>query len=175
MLRKNNIVLRAPELGDVDFLFALENDDKLWHLSNTTIPFSRFDIEQYVLQAEKDVFRGRQIRFMIDKTSEKNIRTIGAIDLFDLEPKHRRAGIGIMVVEEERAKGFASTALEVLIEYAFTTLNLHQLYCNIEADNIQSLRLFEKKGFEKIGTKKDWNMRNGCWFDEYILQIINRP
>lgn len=174
MLQKNNIVLRAPELGDLDFLFVIENDEKLWHLSNTTIPFSRFDIEQYVLQAEKDVFRSRQIRFMIDKTSGKTTSTIGAIDLFDLEPKHRRAGIGIMVVEEERAKGLASTALDILIEYAFSTLNLYQLYCNIEADNIHSLRLFEKKGFEKAGTKKDWNMRNGCWVDEYILQIINR-
>lgn len=174
MLQKDNIVLRAPELEDVDFLFTLENDAQLWHLSNTTIPFSRFDIEQYVLEAEKDAFRSRQIRFMIDKNSGETMKTIGAIDLFDLEPKHRRAGIGIMISEEESGKGLASKALEVLIEYAFTTLNLHQLYCNVEVGNNKSLQLFERKGFEKMGVKKDWNMQNGSWVDEYFLQIINR-
>lgn len=173
MLQEDNIVLRSPELEDVDFLFALENDSRLWHLSNTTIPFSRFDIEQYVLQSSKDAFASRQIRFMIDKISGQAKNTIGAIDLFDLEPKHRRAGIGIMVVEEERAKGLASIALDILIKYAFTTLNLHQLYCNIETDNKNSLRLFENKGFIKVGIKKDWNLRDGNWIDEHILQIIN--
>lgn len=173
MLQKNNIALRAPELDDVDFLFALENDSRLWHLSNTTIPFSRFDIEQYILQAEKDAFASRQIRFMIDKISGKTRNTIGAIDLFDIEPKHRRAGIGIMIVEEERAKGLASIAVDVLIDYTFNTLNMHQLYCNIEADNNSSLQLFENKGFERIGIKKDWNMRSGNWMGEYILQLIN--
>lgn len=174
MLKKNNIELRAPEPTDVDFLYALENNQQLWHLSNTTSPFSRFDLEQFVLQAEKDVFIARQARFMIDKCEGETTKTIGAIDLFDVEAKHRRAGIGISIVEEERGKGLASSALGIVIDYAFTVLNLHQLYCNIERDNKKSLQLFASKGFINIGKKKDWNMRNGIWMDEYLLQLIRK-
>ena len=174
MLQKDNIVLRSPEPADVDFLYTLENDQRLWHLSNTNTPFSRFDLEQYVLHAEKDVFKNRQARFMIDKLTGNTRQTVGAIDLFAVEAKHRRAGIGITVIEQERGKGQASTALDILIDYAFTLLNLHQLYCNIEADNQNSLRLFASKGFLKAGKKQAWILRNGKWVDEYFLQLINK-
>ena len=174
MLQKDDIVLRAPELTDIDFLYAIENDPRLWHLSNTLSPFSRFDLEQYILQSEKDIFVTRQARFMIDKQDGETREIIGAIDLFDVEAKHRRAGIGIIVVEEERGKGLASIALDILIEYAFTVLNLHQLYCNIEAGNDRSFQLFESKGFLKIGKKQDWNIRNGKWVDEFLLQLIRQ-
>jgi len=174
MLQKDNIVLRAPELSDIDFLYLLENDHRLWHLSNTLIPFSRFDLEQYILQSEKEIFAAGQARFMIDKMDGKKRKIVGSIDLFAVEAKHRRAGIGIIVVEDERGKGIASVALDILIDYAFSVLNLHQLYCNIEAGNEKSLQLFETKGFLRVGKKQDWNMRNGEWVDEFLLQLINR-
>ncbi|MCF6342428.1 MAG: GNAT family N-acetyltransferase [Bacteroidales bacterium] len=174
MLQKKNIFLRAPEPEDVDFLYQLENNQQLWHLSNTRFPFSRFDLEQFVMQSEKDVFTSRQARFIIDKLTGDTRKTVGAIDLFDVEAKHRRAGTGIMVVEDERGKGVASTALDILIDYAFSVLDLHQLYCNIETDNENSLRLFAAKGFLTAGKRLEWNFRNGNWVDEYFLQLINK-
>jgi diamine N-acetyltransferase len=174
MLQKNNIVLRAPEPGDVDFLYDLENEQQLWHLSRTLSPFSRFDLEQFIFQAEKDIFVAKQARFIIDKLAGDVPKTIGTIDLFSVEAKHRRAGLGISVIEEERGKGLASIALDIVIDYAFQILELHQLYCNIEEDNQKSLQLFESKGFLKIGKKEDWNRRNGKWVDEYLLQLISR-
>ena len=99
MLNKANIVLRAPEPHDVDFLFQLENDPQFWHLSNTTVPFSRFDLEQYILLADRDVFKAKQARFIIELIESNHKNLIGAIDLFDIEPKHQRAGIGIMIIE----------------------------------------------------------------------------
>ena len=174
MLQKDNIHLRAPEPNDVDFLYDLENDQQLWHLSNTLAPFSRFDLEQFVFQTEKDVFVAGQARFMIDKLDGKEKKTIGAIDLFLVETKHRRAGIGISIVEKERGKGLASIALDIVIDYSFSALNLHQLFCNIEEDNVKSLQLFETKGFLRVGKKIDWNMKNGLWVDEYLLQLVRK-
>ena len=152
MIRGKNIELRAVEPTDVDLLYAWENDESLWHLSNTLTPFSRFDIEQYVLNAGQDIFAAKQLRLMI-VISDK---AIGSIDLFDFEPAHKRAGVGIMVVKNERNKGYASEALHVLVEYCFNVLHLHQLFCNISADNQASISLFSKEGFEIIGLKKEW-------------------
>ncbi|MCB0805499.1 MAG: GNAT family N-acetyltransferase [Bacteroidales bacterium] len=170
MIRGKNIELRAVEPTDVDLLYAWENDESLWHLSNTLTPFSRFDIEQYVLNAGQDIFAAKQLRLMI-VISDK---AIGSIDLFDFEPAHKRAGVGIMVVKNERNKGYASEALHVLVEYCFNVLHLHQLFCNISADNQASISLFSKEGFEIIGLKKEWLLIRNKWVDEYILQLINR-
>ena len=170
MIQSKNIKLRAVEPSDIDLIFEWENNAEIWHLSNTLSPFSRFDLEQYVLNASKDIFSAKQLRLMIELTNSG--QTIGSVDLFDFDPMHKRAGIGILINEQERNKGYASEAIDLITLYASETLNLHQLFCNIEETNEKSLTLFKKKGFQEIGIKKDWNLRNGKWVDEYILQFI---
>ena len=82
--------------------------------------------------------------------------------------------MGILIKEtSERQKGVGNEALGLLIKYCNTHLNLHQLYCNISEDNQASLNLFSKHGFEIIGLKKDWNLVNGSYKNEYLLQRIN--
>ncbi len=169
-----NLLLRAPEPADIDTLFRWENDTRMWHMSNTLAPFSRFAIEQFVLNTDNDIYASKQLRLMVDwHTSESGILTVGSIDLFDFEPFHKRAGIGILIDETSRHKGFASEALGLLVGYCFHTLNLHQVYCNIEQSNEESIRLFSRAGFTLCGSKKEWLFRDGVWTDELIFQLIN--
>ncbi len=173
MLEKDNIQLRVPEPEDIEFLLNMENDSNLWHISNTHNPFSRFDIEQYILLSDKDVYSTNQLRFMVDYKEESQTQTIGTIDVFDFNAHNRRAGIGISLIENVRQKGHAGTALDILIDYMFVHLNLHQIYCNIEKNNNDSIGLFKSRGFKEAGIKKDWNLRNNNWVDEHIFQLIN--
>ncbi|MBC8320644.1 MAG: GNAT family N-acetyltransferase [Bacteroidetes bacterium] len=172
MLKKDNIQLRPPEPEDVEFLLNLENNPSLWNISNTHNPFSRFDIEQYVLLFDKDIYSVKQLRLMIDCTEEGKTQTIGTIDIFDFDAHNKRAGIGITIIEKKRKKGYAGTALDILIKYMFTLLNLHQIYCNIGQDNVESFDLFKSRGFTEAGIKKDWNMKNNRWVDEHFFQLI---
>ncbi len=56
MLQTYSIELRALEPSDIDILYNWENDQKLWHLSNTVAPFSKFILEQYIMNAEQDIY-----------------------------------------------------------------------------------------------------------------------
>jgi diamine N-acetyltransferase len=173
MLKSKNIELRALEPSDVDLLYQWENNEELWYLSNTLTPFSRFVLEQYVMDSHQDIYTAKQLRLMIDKKAVGKNLTIGSIDLFDFDPVNKRAGIGIMIVEQEQNKGYASEALELMVKYCFKTLHLHQVYCNIAEDNKASFNLFKKYGFEEVGIKKEWLLTGEAWMDEYLLQIIN--
>ncbi|MFA8451385.1 MAG: GNAT family N-acetyltransferase [Bacteroidales bacterium] len=172
MLKKQGIALRPPELKDLEILYKWENDHSLWHLSNTLVPFSKYILEQYILQNNHDIFIDKQLRLMIDIKESNTTKTVGSIDLFEFDPFHQRAGIGILIDKTYRKKGLASKALDMLIQYSFNTLNLHQLYCNILDNNTESLKLFKNKGFEEIGIKRDWRKINGQWEDELIFQLI---
>ena len=174
MLKGKNIELRALEPADVDLLYQWENDEKIWHLSNTITPFSRFVLDQYVINSQQDIFTTKQLRLMIDKIENGKKTTIGSIDLFDFDPTNKRAGIGIMIIKSERRKGYASESLKLLLDYCFQTLHLHQVYCNITDINTASLNLFKKHNFQIIGLKKNWLHIKDKWIDEYILQLINR-
>jgi len=172
MLNKDNLKLRIPEPEDIEFILNMENDSSLWNVSNTHNPFSRFDIEQYVLLADKDIYSAKQLRFIIDLYKGDNKEAIGTVDIFDFDAHNKRAGIGISIVAQERRKGYAKTVIEIVTNYLFTHLNLHQIYCNIEEDNSNSIRLFKSLDFQNTGVKKDWNQRNGSWVNILFFQKI---
>lgn len=170
-LKGEHIYLRALEPEDLDFIHAVENDESIWEISCTQTPYSKFLIKQYLENAHKDIYEVKQLRLVI--SSYDNL-TIGMIDLFDFDFKNRRAGIGILVKEPvDRLKGYGQEALKLLIDYSFTHLDLHQLYCNISESNAASIKLFSNEGFNKIGLKKDWNYVNGAFKNEYLFQLIN--
>ena len=170
-LKGEHIYLRALEPEDLDFIHEVENDTALWHLSHTQTPYSRFLIKQYLENAQQDIFEAKQLRLAIcDKTTQ----TIGLIDLFDFDPKNKRAGIGILIKDaDNRNKGIGKEALELLVNYCFQALHLHQVYANISEGNSASLKLFKNNGFKKIGLKKDWSYNGHNFTNEYILQRIN--
>ncbi len=169
------IKLRAPEPEDLDILYIWENDPEVWNVSNTIAPFSRYILSKYIENAHLDIFQTRQLRLMIDTyISETGTKTVGAVDLFDFEPIHLRAGVGILIGDvSDRKRGYADQALKHLINYSFNTLLLNQLYCNISIDNQISINLFQKNGFEKIGVKKRWNKTSSGYSDEVMLQLIS--
>jgi len=172
ILEGNITRLRSPEPEDLENLYKWENDTEIWQVSNTIVPFSRFILKKYIETSHLDIYENQQLRFMIDSLDGN--QTIGTIDIFDFDPYHHRAGIGILIGEDVfRGKGFADDALQILIRYGFSILMLHQFYCNIGAHNEQSLRLFEKNGFVLVGEKKDWLRTQDGWTSEYLLQLIN--
>jgi diamine N-acetyltransferase len=171
-LSNNIISLRAIEPEDIELLYSWENDPAIWEVSHTLVPYSRYILALYIKNADKDIYESKQLRLMADTTEGK---TIGAVDLFDFDPYHARAGIGLLIYNrEDRSKGYASAALELTIAYCFNKLNIHQLYANIETGNKISLKLFEKKGFKICGIKKDWLKTTSGWKDEIILQLIRQ-
>ncbi|MFV0522867.1 MAG: GNAT family N-acetyltransferase [Mangrovibacterium sp.] len=169
-LHTDNTRLRPLEPEDIELLYLWENDSTLWKVSNTLSPFSHYVLKQYLEESHRDIFEAKQLRLIIEDNTGL---AVGAIDLFDYDPNHRRAGVGILIyAEEQREKGYAGTAVKLLCKYAKDVLGMHQLYANIGSDNYKSLKLFEQCGFKKAGTKKEWLRTSEGWIDEILYQII---
>ncbi len=171
MINGKKISLRALEPEDLDFLYTLENNPNFWEYSATQTPYSRFVLKQYLDNAFRDIYEVKQLRLVITTFSGE---PAGLIDLFDFDPKNKRAGIGIVIAEEKhRNSGYATEALELLCDYAFSHLDVHQLYANINEDNAKSIVLFEKSGFQRVGIKRDWNYHKGSFKNEILYQLIS--
>ena len=169
-LTYGKISLRPLEPEDIELLYCWENDLEIWEVSNTKTPFSKHILAQYILESAKDLYETKQLRLIIQN---ENFDAVGAIDLFDFEPYHLRAGVGVLIHNlSNRRKGYASDALEALSKYCFEILGLKQLYANITSDNSNSIHLFEKAGFKKAGIKKDWIKISSGWKDEILFQKI---
>lgn len=169
MLKNDRIILRGVEPQDVNYLYNIENDISLWEVSETLIPFTRNTLKQYA-ESVHDLHAQGQFRFIIEEIETK--LPVGMIDLFDYNPVHMRAGVGIVISAESRNLGYASDALKLLIRYAKNVLMLRQLYCSMHSSNINSIKLFEGLSFKRVGERKDWFKTNEGWESELLYQRI---
>ena len=118
----------------------------------------------------KDIYEVKQLRLVIELLD--NAEVLGFVDLFDFEPMHRRAAVGLVIFEAFRNKGYGTVGLQLLSVHAKQHLDLHQLYAHISIENAESIRIFENEGFKVVGLKKDWNFYEGSFHDEYTYQKI---
>jgi diamine N-acetyltransferase len=168
-LKSDLLYLRALESSDLEFLYQLENNTAVWRVSNTITPYSKEVLRLYLEQASADIYTAKQLRLMICSPAHQ---PVGVIDLYDFEPLHQRAGVGIVIAEDLRQQRFASNALDLLLSYCQNFLMLHQVYCTITTSNQASLRLFQQAGFTTIGLRKQWLKMPSGWEDVTELQKI---
>ena len=168
-IKNDTITLRPAEPEDAEQIYQWENDRDHWRVSGTHTPYSRFQIEQFLL-GDNDLQAQKQLRLMIDLTGSG--ATVGCIDIFDYDAINQRAGLGILIDKAFRQQGYAKAALALCIEYLFKDVMLHQVYCSIDENNTESQQLFESLGFVFCGRRKEWIKTEDRYSDVFEYQLI---
>jgi diamine N-acetyltransferase len=166
---KPSIHLRAIEPEDLDLLYRIENDVKLWNVGTTNVPYSRYTLHDYVAHASADIYTDRQVRMMVENEQHE---VIGIADVVDFDPGNCRAEVGLIILNDCRRQGYGSLTLEALADYALHVLHLHQLFAYIDVTNEASLRLFRKMGYETSATIKDWLYDGKEYRDAVLVQRV---
>ena len=161
--------LRAMEPEDLDFLYAMENDHEVWNVGNASVPYSRYVLHDYIANSSNDIYNDGQVRLIVEDVDG---RTVGMVDVFDFNAQHRRAEVSVVVHKDFRRKGLAMSILEQIMHYALHTLHLHQLYAIVAQDNMASLALFDKAGFERSDMLKGWLYDGENYQDAIVMQKI---
>ncbi|MBQ4540862.1 MAG: GNAT family N-acetyltransferase [Alistipes sp.] len=162
--------LRALEIEDIEAMYGWENDTEVWRASGSVAPFSRNVLRRLIDEQQFDIYATRQMRLVIECATSGE--AVGAVDLFEFDPHHRRAGVGIIVAPPYRLRGYALDALLTLERYAKEVLMLHQLWCSAGADNKASLSQFAKAGYAECGRRREWILSTDGATDEVLMQKI---
>jgi diamine N-acetyltransferase len=174
LLENETIRLRALEPEDIEILYSWENNTELWTYGSTLSPFSRLTLRQYIIDAQQqDIYQSRQLRLMIETKGKKGKQiVVGAVDLYEYDPFNNRAGIGILIDPDSQGRKFAIQSLALIEEYAFNFLNLHQLFAYIAVSNDKSYNLFQKSGYQMVGTLQEWKREGSGYVDVYLMQLL---
>ena len=165
---KPDIHLRAMEPEDLDMLYTIENDQQLWGVSATNVPYSRYTLHDYIANAAGDIYTDRQVRLIIENAEHD---VIGILDLINFDPRHRRAEVGIVIQQPYRSQGYAQAALAELHKYASQVLFIHQLYAIVSLVNKQAVDLFLSMGYQHTATLRDWLYDGTAYHDGLMLQL----
>lgn len=160
------ISLRKIEPSDLPFLYQWENDASAWADGANHNPLSQQDLRDYINSTTGDIYRDGQLRLII----EEDGATLGCIDLFDFDPRNRRAAIGMYIAPEARNKGVGKQAVQRLEEYAFGFLHLRVLYAIIATNNTACSALYEHAAYSPSSVLKAWTLES----DAVLWSKINQ-
>ena len=165
----NNIILRAIEPEDLDFLYRLENDAAFWHTSENNEPRSRYGLKHYLAQCTGDFLSRGSLQLVI--TNTETGETLGYVELYNLLLYHRRAEVGILIAPEHQQKGLGTQVLKTWIPQALKNFGLHKIVAYVVNNNIGSLKAFKRAGFHTEATLKEWFWNEGEWHDVEVLTM----
>ncbi|MBQ6723663.1 MAG: GNAT family N-acetyltransferase [Paludibacteraceae bacterium] len=148
--------LRKIEPLDLPFLYQWENDASVWADGSNHNPLSQKDLRDYITSTTGDIYKDGQLRLIIEIDGV----TCGCMDLFDFDPRNRRAAIGMYVAPEYRGKGVGRLVLEQLESYAFDFLYLRVLYAVIATNNIPCSSLYRSAGYTPSTPLSSWTLES---------------
>lgn len=161
--------LRAIEPEDLDLLYRIENDVRLWNVGTTNVPYSRYALHDYVANSSGDIYTDRQVRLMVENGQGC---VVGIVDIMNFDPRHLRAEVGIVIEADHRGKGYACGALRLVKEYSLSVLHLHQLYVVVDVSNTASISLFRKMGYSVISELNDWLYDGKIYHNALLMQLF---
>lgn len=164
-----SVWLRAMELDDLDLLYQVENDTDLWRVGSTNVPYSRQFLRDFILRTTGDIYTDKQVRLIAD---DQFGTPVAIADIADFDPGDRRAEVGLVVLPLYRGQGFGRATMVRLMDYARTTLHLHQLIVYVGVDNRASRNLFTSLGFSVAGRLKDWVYDGESYHDALVMQVF---
>lgn len=106
-------------------------------------------------------------------TIEYDGHCVGRIELGNLDQENRHAAFGIVIGEKPlQSKGLGSVAINYLLNFAFTDLNLIKLYGEVYDYNTASQKFLEKNGFTLDGVLRKHEFFRGEHRDMFQYSFL---
>ncbi len=98
---------------------------------------------------------------------------IGTVNLHQINHRHRKANMGIMIGEPAmRGRGLGTEAVELIVDYGFNALNLYSIWLTTSEFNTAGRRAYAKAGFTEVGRRRQWFFQAGRFWDEIHMDIL---
>lgn len=101
-------------------------------------------------------------------------RPVGTADLFGIDYRYGIAQFGMLIGEEDaRGKGLGSEVAQLMLDYAFTALGLHNVMLTVSEYNLAGRRVYEKAGFREFGRRREADEIGGKRYDEIYMDCLS--
>lgn len=168
MFSSNDVTLRPLALDDIELMYQWEANIELdilsgWSPKRSLAAF-RHKYEHRITEPDDD-------RYTFGIQFED--RLVGYVELVMIDHFERRAFISILIGEKQLwGRGIGSTALRILLDYAFTVQAMEKICAEVYGLNTRSQRLMERVGFQREGILRQHEFHNGSRQDMHFFGIL---
>jgi RimJ/RimL family protein N-acetyltransferase len=161
MLEGKTVNLRVEEKEDLPYVAEWLNS--LRH-SGEYVPLMQASKAE--LEKQYEHFSAETKYFMIEK---KDGTRIGTVVHFVSAMQYE---IGYTVIPSERSKGYASEAIQIIVDYLFLSKDINRVQAFVDQRNVPSVRVIEKAGFKREATLRKAFFMYGEWRDMWLYGIL---
>jgi len=167
-----HVVLRAWERDDVRLRWeteqtadATESRLRDWHEAPRSLQQREAEFDAQATEPDPTV-----VALIIEAAGT----VIGDINLFEVQTRNRSCRVGLSIWRaSDRGRGYGGDALHALLRWAFREFNMHRVELSVDPSNERALRLYEKLGFVREGTRREAHYDDGRFIDEVIMGILD--
>ncbi len=149
-LHTGKVKLRVPEKSDAANLFILRSDPMVNKFIERVLPKDISDVEKFIAQRNADP---NPFYFIIETLS--NNEFVGTICLWNIDKENKYVEVGYELLPAFQGKGIMTSALQEIIRFAFTELNIETIGAFTHSENLSSRKLLEKFDFKPVLGKTD--------------------
>jgi RimJ/RimL family protein N-acetyltransferase len=171
-LETGRLLIRRLRLDDAPAMLEILSDAETVRFWGRPMMTELAQAEQYTRENLRWMEDGHCLYWGVEEKSSG--RMIGTCTLFRLDLSNRRGEIGYLLNRAYWQQGFMSEVLGSVIAYAFTELELHRLEADTDPENIASIRLLERFGFQREGLFRDRWLVNGIWCDSLMMGLVGQ-
>lgn len=168
--RNDKVRLRAITMTDAADHWRWRNDPAVTHTLLSSRPRTQAEVDNMVSRWMDDGHG-----FAIEAIDLPQPTHVGSCSLFDFHWSSRHAELGMAIGEKQYwGKGYATTAMELLLEYGFGELNLHRIQLYVFSTNPAAVRVYQKCGFQIEVTLREDVYREGEFRNTYLMGLLKR-
>ncbi len=160
VLESESIILKKIEKADVQEVFAIYNNDKVFKYCGILPKHNIETVGNMIDHFERDYNKRSRVKWGIFSKNHAN-KLVGIIEGMDFKQKINMVTIGYFLAEEYWGKGIATEAVSILIKFLFETVNINRIHAEVMPENFVSKKVLKKNGFIKEGLVRQANLWPG--------------
>ena len=171
-LESERLIYREVTSEDVDDVFNIYSDPEVakYDLYN---PISTKEDSIYIINQYSEDFKNKEeITWGVARKSDNKL--IGYCCLGDFDDNSLRSQIGYGFKLCEWNKGYATEAINVMVEFAFEVMDLNRVEAEVTLGNDASVKVLKKVNFVQEGIFRERTIIKGEFVDDVILAIIKK-
>ena len=167
-LQGKKVYLRPTSIDDAEFICEGENNPEVRYSLFLAFPAEihrkREQIQEYMNSKETILLT------IIDKDAD---RVVGQTAFFRTDWVSRATIFYLAILNPEYwSKGFGTEATHLMVDYAFSSLNLNRIQLHVLSDNTSAIRIYKQAGFIKEGILRQAMFHNDKYCDFWVMGIL---
>lgn len=168
-LESNRILLMCFKKEDAYRIAELANNEELANILGLPHPY-KIDIAQEWIATQPELIKmGIEYPLTIIDKQVKEI--VGTITI-RVDKKNNKGELGYWIGRDFWGKGYASEAVNRMIEFGFIELHLNKIWASAISRNIASIKVLEKSGFQKEGTLRQNKLLLDTYEDVDVFGLL---